>query len=71
MGTVSTVGLKCNPNAENLLFLEHLQRKATEEDLYEWKIHLSTAEYQARLDEIQSEECAIASIPAECGGKMF
>lgn len=66
---MGTVGLKCTPNAENLLFLEHLQKKATEQDLYEWRIHLSTPQYQARLDEIQSEECAAANTPSsDCSG---
>ena len=42
-------------NAQSILFLEHLQRKATEEDLYEWKTFLASDDYQMRLRQIESE----------------
>lgn len=48
-------------NAENLLFLEHLQRQAAEENLYGWRSQLSSQDYQARLDQIRTgqvvEQC--------------
>jgi len=50
-------------NAENLLFLEHLQKQAAEQNLYGWRSQLTSAEYQARLDQINTgEECEEVSL---------
>lgn len=41
-------------NPETLIFLEHMQRQAAERNLYDWRNYLSSAEYQARLDQFGS-----------------
>jgi len=42
-------------HGQSILFLEHLQRKAVEEDLFNWKNDLASEEYQVRLRQIESE----------------
>ena len=42
-------------HGQSILFLEHLQRKAVEENLFEWKSALASEEYQVRLRQIESE----------------
>lgn len=61
-------------NAENLLFLEHLQKQAAEQNLYGWKSELSSQDYQVRLDQIRSGsawECGASSCGGGCEDSML
>ena len=54
-------------NAENLLFLEHLQKQAAEQNLYGWQSQITSQDYQVRLDQIRAGD-GLDCGGASCGG---
>lgn len=57
-------------NARTLLFLEHLQNRATTENLFDWSNQLGSDTYRAKLRDLENEFLAPEEVPEECYDKM-
>lgn len=57
-------------NARALLFMEHLQRRAMEENLYDWSKMSSSEPYRARLRSLERQFVMPEEIPDDCYDQM-
>lgn len=57
-------------NAKSLLFMEHLQKRATEEDLYDWSTLTKTDRFRSRLRSLENQFVVPEEIPDDCYEQM-
>lgn len=57
-------------NAQALLFMEHLQRRATEENLFDWSKQQGSDQYKARLRTLENQFVMPEEIPDDCYDQM-
>lgn len=57
-------------NAKSLLFMEHLQNRASEEDLYDWSKFQQTDRFQSRLRTLENQFILPEEIPDDCYEQM-
>lgn len=53
-------------NARALLFMEHLQKRAMEENLYDWSKMSASEQYRARLRSLEDQFVMPEEIPDDC-----
>lgn len=57
-------------NAKSLLFMEHLQKRATEEDLYDWSKLTQTDRFRSKLRSLENQFDLPEEIPEDCYEQM-
>lgn len=57
-------------NAKTLLFMEHLQKRAAEENLYGWSDVTGSEQYQSRLRRMENQFVMPEEIPDDCYDQM-
>lgn len=53
-------------NAKSLLFMEHLQKRAAEENLYDWSKLLGSEQYRSRLRSLENQFVLPEEVPENC-----
>ena len=57
-------------NAQALLFMEHLQKRATEENLFDWSKQQGSDQYRSRLRSLENQFVMPEEIPDDCYDQM-
>lgn len=57
-------------NAQTLLFMEHMQQRAAQENLYDWSNQLGSEQYRSRLRSLENEFVTPDEIPDDCYEQM-
>lgn len=57
-------------NAQTLLFMEHMQQRAAQENLYDWSNQLGSDQYRSKLRNLENEFVTPDEIPEDCYEQM-
>ena len=58
-------------NAKTLLFMEHFQKLAVAENLYNWSSEMDTEEFQQKLNSLENKFVLPEEMPDECYEQMY
>lgn len=57
-------------NAKSLLFMEHLEKRAAKEDLYDWSTLMGSEQYRSRLRSLENQFVMPEEVPEDCYEQM-